>query len=45
MRTTLKKSFLRDLQQLMRFPSVMSKSLGDYPYGQSIGEALQWFYN
>jgi succinyl-diaminopimelate desuccinylase len=43
MRTTLKKSFLRDLQQLMRFPSVMSKSLGDYPYGKSIGEALEWF--
>jgi succinyl-diaminopimelate desuccinylase len=43
MNDQMKEAFLNDLKRLIEFPSVLSAPVGDYPYGQSIGEALEWF--
>jgi succinyl-diaminopimelate desuccinylase len=43
MNNQLKEAFLKDLKQLITFPSVLAEPVGDYPYGQPIGAALEWF--
>jgi succinyl-diaminopimelate desuccinylase len=43
MNDLLKQQFITDLQTIVRYPSTLSDSVGNYPYGKAIGEALEWF--
>jgi succinyl-diaminopimelate desuccinylase len=43
MNDLLKQQFITDLQSIVRYPSTLSDSVGNYPYGKAIGEALEWF--
>jgi succinyl-diaminopimelate desuccinylase len=43
MNSLLKEQFITDLQTLVRFPSTLSERVGNYKYGSSIGQALDWF--
>jgi succinyl-diaminopimelate desuccinylase len=37
------KVFINELIELLRFPSVLSVPRNQYPYGEAIGHALEWF--